>query len=86
MKKLLFELGIRAVSRPGAPSGGHRGCARTGRPGRASGTMAPSRTTNVPLTSTCLMPADDRRDALPAMLAGRWAVILKRFRDYMHQR
>ena len=31
-------------------------------------------------------PADDRRGALPALLAGRWAVILKRFRDYMHQR
>jgi hypothetical protein len=31
-------------------------------------------------------PADDRRDALPALLASRWAVILKRFRDYMHQR
>jgi hypothetical protein len=29
--------------------------------------------------------ADDRR-ALPALLASRWAVILKRFRDYMHQR
>jgi hypothetical protein len=31
-------------------------------------------------------PADDRRDPLPALLASRWAVILKRFRDYMHQR
>jgi hypothetical protein len=31
-------------------------------------------------------PGDDRRDALPALLASRWAVILKRFRDYMHQR
>ena len=31
-------------------------------------------------------PANDRRDALPALLASRWAVILKRFRDYMHQR
>ena len=31
-------------------------------------------------------PADNRRDALPAILASRWAVILKRFRDYMHQR
>ena len=31
-------------------------------------------------------PADDRRDVLPAILASRWAVILKRFRDYMHQR
>ena len=30
-------------------------------------------------------PADDRRDA-SALLAGRWAVILKRFRDYIHQR
>jgi hypothetical protein len=31
-------------------------------------------------------PPGDRRDALPAILASRWAVILKRFRDYMHQR
>lgn len=31
-------------------------------------------------------PAGDRRDAFPAILASRWAVILKRFRDYMHQR
>jgi hypothetical protein len=31
-------------------------------------------------------PAGDRRDVLPAILASRWAVILKRFRDYMHQR
>ena len=31
-------------------------------------------------------PYGDRRDALPAILASRWAVILKRFRDYMHQR
>ena len=31
-------------------------------------------------------PADDRRDALPALLASRWAIILKRFRLYMHQR
>jgi hypothetical protein len=31
-------------------------------------------------------PAGDHRDALPAILASRWAVILKRFRDYMHQR
>ena len=31
-------------------------------------------------------PADDRRDALPALLASRWAIILKRFRDHMHQR
>jgi hypothetical protein len=30
--------------------------------------------------------ADGRRDALPALLASGWAVILKRFRDYMHQR
>ena len=29
--------------------------------------------------------AADRRDA-SALLASRWAVILKRFRDYMHQR
>jgi len=36
-------------------------------------------------------PAVNHRDAappfsLPAVLASRWAVILKRFRDYMHQR
>ena len=31
-------------------------------------------------------PADDRRGALAALLASRWAVILRRFRDYMHQR
>jgi hypothetical protein len=34
-------------------------------------------------------PANDRPDAAPplsAVLASRWAVILKRFRDYMHQR
>ena len=30
--------------------------------------------------------ADDRRDALSAIWASRWAVILKRFRDHMHQR
>ena len=30
--------------------------------------------------------AADRRDALPALLASRWAIILKRFRLYMHQR
>jgi hypothetical protein len=29
--------------------------------------------------------ADGRRDALPALLARRWAVILKRFRDYVNQ-
>jgi hypothetical protein len=28
---------------------------------------------------------DDRRAALPALLASRWAVILKRFRDYVHR-
>ena len=28
----------------------------------------------------------DRRDGLPVILASRWAVILRRFRDYMHQR
>jgi hypothetical protein len=31
---------------------------------------------------------DDRRaalPALPALLASRWAVILKRFRDYVHR-
>ncbi len=27
---------------------------------------------------------DDRRAALPALLASRWAAILKRFRDYVH--
>jgi hypothetical protein len=36
-------------------------------------------------------PASDRPDAAPptplaAVLASRWAIILKRFRDYMHQR
>jgi len=31
-------------------------------------------------------PDGDRRDALPAILASHWAVILKRFRDFMHQR
>ena len=31
-------------------------------------------------------PADDRRDALPTLLASHWSAILKRFRDYMHQR
>jgi hypothetical protein len=31
-------------------------------------------------------PAGDRRDTIPAILAGRWAIILKRFRDYVHQR
>ena len=31
-------------------------------------------------------PAGDRRDALTAILASSWAIILKRFRDYMHQR
>jgi len=36
------------------------GAARTGRAGRASGTIDPSRTTNAPLTRTCLMPADGR--------------------------
>jgi hypothetical protein len=36
--------------------------------------------------ATACPPAGDRRDVLPAILAGRWAVILKRFRDYMHQR
>ena len=30
-------------------------------------------------------PADDRPGALSAILANRWAVILRRFRDYMHQ-
>jgi hypothetical protein len=30
-------------------------------------------------------PADDRHGALSAMLARRWAVILRRFRDHMHQ-
>ena len=30
-------------------------------------------------------PADDRHGALSAILASRWAVILRRFRDYMHQ-
>jgi hypothetical protein len=30
-------------------------------------------------------PADDRPGALAAILANRWAVILRRFRDYMHQ-
>ena len=30
-------------------------------------------------------PSDDRRDALTAILAARWAVILKRFRDYMNR-
>ncbi len=29
--------------------------------------------------------ADDRHGALSAILASRWAVILRRFRDYMHQ-
>jgi hypothetical protein len=29
--------------------------------------------------------ADDRRDWLAAILADRWAVILKRFRDYMNR-
>jgi hypothetical protein len=38
-----------------------------------------------PAAAAC-PPAGDRRDVLPAILAGRWAVILKRFRDYMHQR
>ena len=31
-------------------------------------------------------PADARRDTLPALVASHWAIILKRFRDYMHQR
>jgi hypothetical protein len=31
-------------------------------------------------------PYGDRPDVLPVILASRWAVILKRFRDYMHQR
>ena len=30
-------------------------------------------------------PADDRPGALSAILANRWAVILRRFRDYIHQ-
>jgi hypothetical protein len=30
-------------------------------------------------------PPDDRPGALSAILASRWAVILRRFRDYMHQ-
>ena len=30
-------------------------------------------------------PADDRPDAVPAFLAARWAVILRRFRDYLHE-
>jgi hypothetical protein len=37
-----------------------RGSARTGRPGRASATMSPSRTTKLPLTRTCRMPVDGR--------------------------
>ena len=31
-------------------------------------------------------PADACRDTLPALLASHWAIILKRFRDYIHQR
>jgi hypothetical protein len=31
-------------------------------------------------------PADNPRDVLAGRLASRWAVILRRFRDYMHQR
>ncbi len=37
-----------------------RGLARTGRPGSAPGTMPESRTTKVPLTRTCRMPAEGR--------------------------
>src|SRR5688500_7354500 len=36
----------------------HRGEARTGRPGSASGTSSPSRTTKVPPTMTWAMPDD----------------------------
>jgi hypothetical protein len=43
-----------------SPSEHHRGSARTGRPGRASGTIEPSRTTKAPLTRTCRIPADGR--------------------------
>jgi len=36
--------------------------------------------------ATARPPDSDRRGGLPAILAGHWAVILKRFRDYMHHR
>jgi len=37
-----------------------RGSARIGRPGSAFCTSAPSRTTNIPLTNTWVMPEDGR--------------------------
>jgi hypothetical protein len=42
---------------------GQRGAARTGWPGRASGTSSPSRTTKVPPTITWAMPDEGRVDA-----------------------
>ena len=35
--------------------------------------------------ATARPPDSDRRGGLPAILAGHWAVILKRFRDYIHK-
>ena len=57
------------------PAGnGHSGPAAAASPPADTGHSGPAAT-----------PADDRPGALSAILANRWAVILRRFRDYIHQ-
>ena len=50
--------------------GGHARAARTARPRRSPATAQAS--------------GDDRRAALQATLGSYWAIVLRRFRDYVH--
>ena len=63
--------------------------ASNGHTGPAAAAHPPVAATPAPATAPS-PAADDRRDTHPAplavALASRWAVILKRFRDYVHQR
>jgi hypothetical protein len=57
-----------------------------GRPARGGPARAARTARSGKSPAAAQSSGDDRRGALQATLASHWAIVLRRFRDYMHHR